>query len=72
MIVSPLLVLMRNQMDMADRLGISAETVNSTNREASDEMFERIAAGWARCVYATATRLSGREWRTGSHWSASG
>ncbi|MCP3939430.1 MAG: ATP-dependent DNA helicase RecQ, partial [Actinomycetia bacterium] len=32
-IVSPLLVLMRNQMEMADRLGIRAETVNSTNRD---------------------------------------
>src|SRR4051812_26672579 len=31
LIVSPLLALMRNQMDAADRLGIKALTLNSTN-----------------------------------------
>src|SRR3954469_14638869 len=32
-LVSPLLALMRNQIDAATRLGLRAETVNSTNRE---------------------------------------
>ncbi len=32
LIVSPLLALMRNQIDAADRLGINALTINSTNR----------------------------------------
>src|SRR3954464_9123604 len=32
-LVSPLLALMRNQIDAAKRLGLRAETVNSTNRE---------------------------------------
>src|SRR3954468_15392095 len=32
-LVSPLLALMRNQIDAARRLGLRAETVNSTNRE---------------------------------------
>ena len=32
-IVSPLLALMRNQIDSAHRLGIVAETMNSTNRD---------------------------------------
>ena len=33
LIVSPLLALMRNQIDAADRLGIHALTINSTNRD---------------------------------------
>ena len=41
-IVSPLLALMRNQIDAADRLGIAAETVNSTNRDDWDEVFAAI------------------------------
>src|SRR5207253_1066035 len=40
LLVSPLLALMRNQVDMADRLGLRAETINSSNR---DE-WERIEA----------------------------
>jgi ATP-dependent DNA helicase RecQ len=38
LIVSPLLALMRNQIAAAERLGIRAYTVNSTNREAWDEV----------------------------------
>ena len=41
-IVSPLLALMRNQIEMADRAGLNATTVNSTNREEWDEIFARI------------------------------
>src|SRR3954469_12843620 len=33
LIVSPLLALMRNQIAAAERLGLRAHTVNSTNRE---------------------------------------
>jgi len=38
LIVSPLLALMRNQIAAAQRLGIRAHTVNSTNRDAWDEI----------------------------------
>src|SRR5688572_32119996 len=38
LIVSPLLALMRNQIEAAQRLGIRAHTVNSTNRDAWDEV----------------------------------
>ena len=34
LIVSPLLALMRNQIAAAQRLGIRAHTINSTNRDA--------------------------------------
>lgn len=33
LIVSPLLALMRNQIEAAERLGVRARTVNSTNRD---------------------------------------
>src|ERR687894_1777675 len=37
LIVSPLLALMRNQIVAAERIGIRAHTVNSTNRDAWSE-----------------------------------
>ncbi|HDP78967.1 MAG TPA: RecQ family ATP-dependent DNA helicase [Mesotoga infera] len=41
LLVSPLLSLMRNQIDMARRIGIIAETVNSTNPAEWEEILER-------------------------------
>ncbi len=43
LIVSPLLALMRNQIEAASRLGIRAHTVNSTNRAAWDEIRALLA-----------------------------
>ena len=43
LIVSPLLALMRNQIAAAAALGIRAHTVNSTNREAWDEVRQLLA-----------------------------
>ncbi len=44
LIVSPLLALMRNQIAAAQRLGLRAHTINSTNREEWDEVRDRLAA----------------------------
>ena len=41
LIVSPLLALMRNQIAAAQRLGLRAHTINSTNREEWDEVRRR-------------------------------
>src|SRR6476619_5902723 len=38
LIVSPLLALMRNQIASAEKLGIRAKTINSTNRDAWSEV----------------------------------
>ncbi len=62
-IVSPLLVLMRNQMEMADRLGIHAETVNSTNREDWAEIFARIGTGAVDLLLISPERLNNVEFR---------
>ena len=43
LIVSPLLALMRNQIAAAQRLGLSAHTINSTNREEWDAIRDHLA-----------------------------
>ena len=42
LLISPLLALMRNQIDAAERLGLRAATVNSTNRDDWDAIRERL------------------------------
>src|SRR5829696_8722359 len=44
-IVSPLLALMRNQVEAAARAGISARTINSANLDEWDEITAEIRAG---------------------------
>src|SRR6476469_8320193 len=44
-IISPLLALMRNQIEAAERAGIRAVTINSTNNEQWQEVYGHIAAG---------------------------
>jgi ATP-dependent DNA helicase RecQ len=44
LLVSPLLALMRNQIDAAVRLGVCAETVNSTNAEDWEAIEQRLRA----------------------------
>jgi hypothetical protein len=45
LIVSPLLALVRKQIAAAERLGIRAHTINSTNRDAWDEVRALLAEG---------------------------
>src|SRR4051812_1224923 len=42
LLVSPLLSLMRNQMQMAERLGVRAETINSTNPDQFEPILDRL------------------------------
>src|SRR5271168_2817507 len=44
-IVSPLLALMRNQIAAAERAGIRAATINSSNTEEWEEIYAEIQAG---------------------------
>jgi ATP-dependent DNA helicase RecQ len=44
LIVSPLLALMRNQILAAERMGLRATTINSTNRDDWDDVRARLAA----------------------------
>ena len=42
LVVSPLLALMRDQVSAAERAGLKAATVNSTNIDAWDDVFQRL------------------------------
>src|SRR6516164_4872424 len=46
-IVSPLLALMRNQVEAAMRAGIRARTINSANTAEWEALYEEVAAGHA-------------------------
>jgi ATP-dependent DNA helicase RecQ len=63
LIVSPLLALMRNQIDAAARLGIRAHTVNSTNRAAWDEVRELLAADAVDLLLISPERLNNPQFR---------
>ena len=63
LIVSPLLALMRNQIAAAQRLGLRAHTINSTNREEWDEVRERLAAGTVDLLLISPERLNNPRFR---------
>jgi ATP-dependent DNA helicase RecQ len=63
LIVSPLLALMRNQIAAAERLGLRAHTVNSTNPGEWSEIRERLAAGTIDLLLISPERLNNPRFR---------
>src|SRR5215470_15175631 len=63
LIVSPLLALMRNQIAAAERLGIRAHTINSTNRDAWNEVRELLAADAVDLLLISPERLNNPKFR---------
>ncbi|MBA0217640.1 RecQ family ATP-dependent DNA helicase [Pectobacterium brasiliense] len=57
-IVSPLLALMRNQIDSAGRLGIVAETLNSTNKSEWENVTQRVLRNQVDCLLISPERLA--------------
>lgn len=57
-IVSPLLALMRNQIEAANRLGIRAETINSTNQDDWPAISQRILTNQVDAILISPERLS--------------
>ena len=57
-IVSPLLALMRNQIDAAGRAGIRARTINSANAEDWEQTYGEIAAGDVDVLLVSPERLN--------------
>lgn len=57
-IVSPLLALMRNQVDAARRAGIAAQTLNSANVQEWSDVHARIAAGEVDVLLVSPERLN--------------
>src|ERR687894_354447 len=63
LIVSPLLALMRNQIAAAERLGLRAHTVNSTNRDAWEEVRGLLAADGVDLLLISPERLNNPQFR---------
>src|SRR5216683_5295120 len=57
-IVSPLLALMRNQIDAAQRAGIHARTVNSANAQEWDQVYAEVSAGAVDVLLVSPERLN--------------
>ena len=58
LIISPLLALMRNQIEAASRLGVCALTINSTNQERWPELERRILEGQVDALLISPERLA--------------
>jgi ATP-dependent DNA helicase RecQ len=63
LIVSPLLALMRNQIAAAQRLGLRAHTINSTNREEWDDVRARLADDAIDLLLISPERLNNPRFR---------
>jgi ATP-dependent DNA helicase RecQ len=64
LIVSPLLALMRNQVAAAERLGLRAHTVNSTNRDAWSEVQRHLEADDVDLLLISPERLNHPQFRS--------
>ncbi|MFY1673412.1 DEAD/DEAH box helicase [Plantactinospora sp. WMMB334] len=62
-IVSPLLALMRNQVEAAARAGIRARTINSANLDEWDEIVAEIGAGTVDVLLISPERLNNPDFR---------
>src|SRR6476469_4782627 len=63
LIISPLLALMRNQIAAAQRLGLRAHTINSTNREEWDDVRDRLATRTVDLLLISPERLNNPQFR---------
>jgi len=62
-IVSPLLALMRNQVEAAERAGIRARTINSANTAEWEALYAEVAAGQADVLLVSPERLNNPSFR---------
>ncbi len=62
-IVSPLLALMRNQVEAAGRAGIRARTINSANAAEWEALYAEVAAGQADVLLVSPERLNNPSFR---------
>jgi ATP-dependent DNA helicase RecQ len=62
-LISPLLALMRNQIDAAERLGVHAATINSENRDDWGEIEEKVRRGDVDVLLISPERLNNPRFR---------
>jgi ATP-dependent DNA helicase RecQ len=58
LLISPLLALMRNQIAAAERMGLTALTVNSTNRDQWPQVEQQVASGEIDILLISPERLN--------------
>src|SRR3954467_7978528 len=63
LLISPLLALMRNQIEAAERLGLRAHTINSTNRDDWDAVREMLDRDEVALLLIPPERLNNRRFR---------
>ncbi len=63
LLVSPLLALMRNQIDAAARMGVDAETINSTNQDEWRRVADRVKADDLDVLLISPERLANAEFQ---------
>ena len=64
LLVSPLLALMRNQIEAAERLGVRAVTINSSNTDEWEEVEARIEADEVDVLLISPERLANQKFRS--------
>jgi ATP-dependent DNA helicase RecQ len=63
LLISPLLALMRNQIEAAKRIGVIARSINSTNPEAWESVKQEMKAGKVDVLLVSPERLANDEFR---------
>ena len=63
LIISPLLALMNNQIESANKLGLNVETINSENAEDWDSIMEQLSQGNIDALIISPERLSNPEFK---------
>lgn len=63
LLISPLLALMRNQIVSAERIGLRAATINSTNQREWEVVQEQLLAGQVDILLISPERLANEEFR---------
>ncbi|ASC69313.1 putative ATP-dependent DNA helicase RecQ [Halomicronema hongdechloris C2206] len=63
LLISPLLALMRNQIAAAERIGLQAVTINSTNQKTWRDIQEKLLAGQADILLISPERLANEEFQ---------
>lgn len=63
LLISPLLALMRNQIKAAERIGVKAETINSSNTDEWENVELQLLAGEVDILLISPERLANEEFR---------
>ena len=63
LLISPLLSLMRNQLEAAQRIGVTGRTINSTNNEEWDQIQTELASNQVDVLLISPERLANDDFR---------